>query len=799
MELLIAFRNFIKRPFLNLIKTAGLGLALTGILLILLYIKSEISFDRFHDNSERIFRLTVTNKVNFDGKHFARVYIPDFVPAMAEYFSEIENYVRLVPVRGGVVKYNENFIRINQAFQCDSTFLQVFDVVLLAGTSDKVLCNPANMVISESFARKVFGQVNPVGRTLTLPSGQFYGKNTDFTITGVMRDFPYNSHFHPEFIATPINKDEFTGWAWTYLLLNPGSYPDAITKGFAKFYSLHSPDEDIETMVQGHVQPIDQIHLYSDKLREIEQNGNLFVIFTLIAAGIILLFISLINYINLNLGMAAFSDRYLHISKVFGSPRFIRVKFHFVEGLIILVASVAISIIGLSLSHFLLLKYFSLDLLKGNWSFIGIIIALFGCLCLLFSLLPLLKPQISRLHQGSLLKVNVNMHRKGMSKSLIVIQYAISTALIISVIVMMRQMSFALKISMGEDTGELICFEDLHSDIQSEFDIFKQELLKYHSVRAVTAMLDPPGGEANDMFAFELEDYDGYDEENERFIGILPCDYSFAKVFRLRFLSGVDFSPVNKDHEGAGEYILNETAMKKLGFGNPDMLIGKSFKLFFDGENNKIPAGKIIGVIEDFQLSGAKKLVEPLVLFKRKDVWLINFVVSAEPGMQSKAISDIEQLWKKLFPEHPFEYRLVNDIYRHVYKAELLQSKLLSLFTLVSLLISSMGLLGLSLLTTQRRTKEIGIRVVNGATIGEILTMLNWYFIKWILISFIIAAPLAWYGMNKWLENFAYKTTLKGWIFLVAGLLTLFIVLVTVSLQSWKAASRNPVEALRYE
>jgi putative ABC transport system permease protein len=203
--------------------------------------------------------------------------------------------------------------------------------------------------------------------------------------------------------------------------------------------------------------------------------------------------------------------------------------------------------------------------------------------------------------------------------------------------------------------------------------------------------------------------------------------------------------------------------------------------------------------VEDFHLSGIKKQVEPLVLFKRSDVWLINFIVSAESGMQKRALADIEHVWKKMFPEHPFEYRFVNEIYRHVYKAELLQSRLLTLFTIVSLFVSSIGLLGLSLLTTQRRTKEIGIRVVNGARFKEILAMLNWYFIQWILISFIIAIPLAWYGMHKWLENFAYKISLNAWIFVVAGLITVIIALVTVSLQSWKAARRNPVEALRYE
>jgi putative ABC transport system permease protein len=778
MEFLFAVRNLSRRPFLNIIKSAGLGLSLTGILLILLYLNSELSFDRYHKNANRIFRLTVTNTANFDGKHFARVYSPDYIPAMANYFPEIESYVRLVPVRGSVMKLNENFIRINEAFQCDSTFFRVFDVEMLTGNPDKILDNPATMVVSESFARRVFGKQNPVGKTLTLPSGQFYGKETDFTIRGVMKDFPHNSHFHPEFIASPESKDEFKEWAWTYFLLHRGSNPAEIVNGFGKFYSKHFSAKDIS--VEAHLQSIKQIHLYSDKLREIEPNGNLFVIITLFVAALILLFISHINYINLNMGMAAFSDKYVHISKVFGASGYTALRYYMAEGLIIVALSIAMSAAFLAIAHILLLKYFALNLLKGNTSFTLTVIAAFGILGIGSGLLP-------------------QFYRKGMSKGLIVIQYTMSTALIIAVIVMIRQMNFALKNSMGEDRGELICLEDLHSDVQSKFSLFKQELLKYQSVRSVTAMLDPPGGEANDMFPFEAEGYRINEKENDNMIGILPCDYSFNDVFGLKLLAGRDFSPVNDDNAGSGEYIVNKSAVKRLGYTLPETAVGKTFKLIFEEGEIKIPSGSIIGVVDDFHLSGIKKQVEPLVLFKRKDIWLINFVVAAEPGMSDQALTDIEKVWKKMYPEQPFGYRLVNTIYRHVYKAEIIQTRLLYIFTIISVFISSIGLLGLSLLTSQRRTKEIGIRVVNGASIGEILTMLNWYFIRWILISFIIAIPLAWYGMYKWLEIFAYKTKPEAWIFGLAGLITVVIALVTVSLQSWKAATRNPIESLHYE
>jgi putative ABC transport system permease protein len=227
--------------------------------------------------------------------------------------------------------------------------------------------------------------------------------------------------------------------------------------------------------------------------------------------------------------------------------------------------------------------------------------------------------------------------------------------------------------------------------------------------------------------------------------------------------------------------------------------VDKQFQLISPVQGIEIPKGKIIGVVKDFHLSSIKKKVRPLVLFKRKNLWMINFVISYKDGMRQEAINDIRTVWNELFPAYPFNYEHVSTMYRQVYKTEILQARLLSVFTLLSVFICSMGLLGLSLLISQQRTKEIGIRKVNGARVSEILSMLNRDFVKWVIIAFVIATPVAWYAMNKWLENFAYKTSLSWWIFALAGLLALGIALLTVSFQSWKAATKNPVESLRYE
>lgn len=793
-------RNLLKRPFLNLLKVIGLSLALSSILLILLFLKNELTYDSFYEKSSRIFRITISDPSFIAGKHFARISNAEFIPAMAEYFPEVENYVRLAPVRGGVVKYNENFILVNQAFECDSTFFEIFDAGLITGNAGNLLDAPGSMVISESFAKKAFGTKSPIGETLTLPIGQFNAKETDFTVKGIMKDFPQNSHLHPDFITTPVDKNALKSWAWTYLLLRPNANPENIKSGFKNFISSQKDDRTGEIKIDAHLQRITDIHLHSDKLREIEPNSNMSVIYTLAAAAFILLFIAVTNYINLNIGMAVFSDKYLFISKVSGATVWMSLKYFLFEGILIVMSAIVCSGFILTASHVLIQRYVGMNLFEGNIAFIISFVTLFSLLGILSGILPLMKQGVRNVKSSTDYRNNLNYRRKGLSKSIIVLQYTISIALIIAVLVIRRQTNYAIESGMGFESDNLICFNDVHASVQQKFEIFKEELLKYNSIESVSAMFEPPGGEANDMFQFKMEGYAKNEANNaDNFIGVFPCDYSFASIFNLSFLSGSNFSEKNEDNEGSGEYIINESAMKRLQYTNPSEIIGRSFALISNIEGIILPEGKIIGVVEDFHLSSIKKEIEPLVMFKRKELWLINFVVLFKQGMLMRALSDTENVWTKMFPGYPFQYEYVSSMYRKVYKSELLLVKLLSLFTFIALFICSMGLLGMSLLITQRRTKEIGLRKINGAGTGEIMVMLNSDFMKWILLSFILAIPIAVYAINRWLENFAYTVSVSWWIFGLAGLSALFIAALTVSIQSWKSSARNPVETLKYE
>ena len=790
-------RSLKKRPFLNFIKVLGLALGLSGILFIALFLKNELTYDAYNQKADRVYRFTVTNPGYFGSNHFARVYNSEQIPDIAAYFPEIESYVRLAPIRGGVMMHDEKYYSINEAFECDSTFFNLFDADLLIGDKQSVLNAPGSMVVSESFAKKVFGTGNPVGQNMTLPAGQYYGEASNFTIKGVMKNFPQNSHFHPDLITTPA-KGEISWWAFCYLLLHEHASSDKIISEYAGFLAQEKEQSAEKIETKAYLQKLTDIHLHSDKLREIETNGNMTNIYVLAIAALILLLISMSNYTSLSVGMAGFNNKFIAINRVLGSAKHLKLKFLFTESLIIIIASIILAVLISVPTNIFIKSHFNMNLFEGNAALVGMTVLLFSLLGVLAALQPAFMQNIEKGNSGTNYKMLITNHI-AVSKGIIVSQYTFAIILIVAVFVISRQTNFALRNSMGAKENNIICFESVHASIQQKYELFKAELLKHNTIESVSAMLEPPGGEANDMFGFKMEGYQQPDEKEKNMIGAFPCDYSFAKLFNLKFLDGNNFSENNADTEGSGEYVINEAALHYLNFTNPDEAIGKSFKLNSPNPEIVLPQGKIIGVVTDFHLSSMKKKVEPLVLFKRDRLWLLNFVVAYKPGMRGAALTDIQKTWTDLFPAYPFNYEYVSSMYRKVYKTELLQAGLLTIFTFISIVICSMGLLGISLLMAQQRVKEIGIRKVNGARISEVMAMLNKDFVKWIAIAFVIAVPVAWYAMHKWLENFAYKTNLSWWIFALAGALALGIALLTVSWQSWKAATRNPVEALRYE
>ena len=793
MVLKYLLRNFKKHIILNSIKIIGLSLALCCILFITLFLKNELSFDSYHEEkSDRIYRYTYTDPNHFDGNHFARAYNTSYIPDLCSQLPEIENYVRLAPA-WGVLKYEQNYIDINQGFISDSSFFNVFNAELLSGNPNTILKEPGSVVVSESFAKKVFGDKNPIGQTLSF---QYVPLNPDYTVKAIMKDFPQNSHFHPEILFSPDKEDIYKYWAFTYLLLSEDAKPSKLVLRIQDFLADRRGEKKENFKTKVHLQKLTDIHLHSNKLREIEKNNDSSMIIVFTIAAIVLLLISLINYTNLNIGMQGYSSKYLYINNFLGLPFQGSLKYYFMDGAIINIFTLIVTIILFFPSHFLIQEYFLLDLLKGNIEFSIMVIIAFSLLILITGIFPFFSRAGFYLSFKSIQRNHFLPKSKRLSKSLIILQFTFSIILVIAVIVITNQTNFMIKNSMGNLSNNTICIES----VQGKYQTFKEELLKHSCIESVSAMFTEFGGESNDMFQFKMEGDQSYNPDIEfNKIGIFPCDYSFPSFFKLNFLSGKTFSQNHVDNDGFGEYIINESAMKYLHYNNPQMIVGKDFQIISNTKDVEIPRGKIIGVVKDFHLSSMKKKVVPLVLFKMKETWLCANIVTYKQGMKKEALGIVKKLWNNLYPGHTLNYEYVGEMYNSIYKTERLQVKLLTLFTIISIFICSMGLLGLCLLITQKRIKEVGIRKVNGAKGIEIFFMLNKELVTQIILAFVLASPVAYFAMNKWLQNFAYKISLNWWIFILAGTLAIGVAFFTISWITFRVALQNPVKALRYE
>lgn len=752
-----------------------------------------MGYDAAHKKADHIFRLTTTSPDFAEGNHFARIFDSEKLPILSEQVPEIENFVRLMPLRDRLLLKQEQHYTIEQAYAVDDTFLDIFDITFLEGDRNTAFDSPGSAVISASLARTIFGAENPIDQIFSLPTGHFNTLKADFTIKGVMEDFEQQSHLHPDLLVMP-GPDAIRGWAYVYLLLKKNVLPDEVVgKLSKKLNELYTEESGNENKIQAHLTNLKEIHLKSNLLREIEPNGTMSNIYLLAISSLILLFISLSNFTSLNLGMAAYLSKFLALNQILGSSKRIMATYFIIESAIIVFAAVVLVVLASFQLNTLILDQYQMNLTHGNGWFVLAIIMAFCFLGILAGIQPVIKSRFENFTLGKTINGNGSVHGH---KVLLVAQFTLAVILLVGVIVISKQTDFALSNSMGAKEDNILCIPYVHAEVQKDFDVFKSELLKQSAIISVSAMLAPPGGETNDMFSFTMQDVP---DEEDNTIGVFSCDYSFAEVFGLTFLSGRNFTESNKDEIENGEYIINETALHYLGFQDANAVLDKSFALISPVENVVLPQGRIIGVVKDFHLSGLQTKVEPLALFKRENSWLSNIAISHTPTLKNEAIEGIQKVWMGMFPKYPLEYTQVSALYQKVYKTELLQKNLIFIFALIAVFVCAMGVLGLSLMVSQRRFKEIGIRKVNGATISEILIMLNSDFLKWLLLAILLATPIAYFAAKKWLEAFAYKIEIDGWMFLLAGSITITITILTVSWHSYQAAKQNPVKSLRRE
>jgi putative ABC transport system permease protein len=634
-----------------------------------------------------------------------------------------------------------------------------------------------------------------------------------YTIDGVMEDFPVNSHFHAELLTSFTGDNDLTSWAYTYLLMKKGVDVDALRSTIQHNWETEKKTNDSVPIL--YLQKLTDIHLYSQKTREMEKNGDIRSIILLLSCTALILFVALINYLNLSRVQLIARMKSVKIKLINGASKWTLGWEIIQESLLLSAFSI---LIGLVIADWLGESLKISVLQSGRIYGIALICLGFIVSIALFAVFPFYSSKIVS-------DIKMTSKQDSLYSFPLVVQFILAIVAIASTLVLNRQINFINSKHPASQNANMVVIADNPWQSVQRYELFKAELLKNSSITNVTAAMEEPGGDILDAVAFEME---GVGKKPGQSINIFTTDSNFFSLLGIHPLAGttelgstpsqqweadaVDLSNLrqssNADKQKLAElerkvgnyrekYILNQSALRLLGINKPEDAIGKRFRLNFFLPD-LFPEGEIAGVVPDFHYTDLHSPEKPLAIVPRK-MFNYCFIISINPVQRGEAINTIASTWQKINPEFPFQYEYITDSYRKVYAGEYAQTHALSLFALISIILSSLGIFAMAAFSMQHRVKEIGIRKINGATITEILTILNKSFVRWIVLAFIIATPIAWLAMHEWLENFAYKTELSWWIFALAGTIVFGIALLTVNLRSWRAATRNPVEALRYE
>ncbi|MCI0693361.1 ABC transporter permease [candidate division KSB1 bacterium] len=787
----IAVRNFLKHKSYSFINVVGLAIGLACCFVIVLYVRHELSYDRFHANADRIYRLLHTPAQ--DPNQRSAISASAYAPHLQQEFPDLE-VVRFFTNGSRVnLKYGAETRTVDGFFYADSSVFQVFTFPLRQGDPKTALIAPNTMVMTPAAARAWFGNEDPVGKSLTFLGGL---ANWEMRVTGILESISSNSHLQFEYLASFSTVKGFMGEKaleeyinfnyYTYLLLPPAAQPQQLAARFPDFLRKHRGEDTAKNTALA-LQPLTDIHLTTDVRWDVGTNSDKKYLYIFSIVAFFILIIAGINFINLATARATLRAREVGVRKVVGAYRRQLMLQLFGESIF---ASVLAMI--LALASLQLLAPFISSLLGREISFdpfadTGMLLMLIG-LGLLTGILAGIYPAVvlSAFDPAKVLKGLVTRGVKGarLRKSLIVVQFGIAVFLLVAIVTLYNQLHYMKTRDLGFKKEQVI-FLGLSREVKGRFETFRQNLLSSANILNVALAGSVPGRVGTSR---------GYnwpgqqqDQDNKSFYTMFG-DHQTVEALGLQLLQGRSFSgEIATDVTSA--YILNETAVRELGWDDP---VAKPFKVW-DEE-----MGQVIGVVKDFNFRSLHQQIEPLVL-DIKPEWSWSAAIRIAPNDVASTLSFIETQWRALEPDLPLSYRFLDEDFDRLYRSEEKLGQLFSSFAFLALFVACLGLFGLASFTAEQRTREIGIRKVLGASVTEILLLLSKEFTKLVAFAFVVAAPFAYLAMSEWLQNFAYHIRLGASPFLLGGGLALFIALVTVSAQAIKAALANPVEALRYE
>lgn len=799
-HLLIAWRTFWRYKGNTLLNILSLSVGLVIFYIIYLYVGFETSFDKQHPDHDRIYRISRDPLASL---------APSFTPLLKNDFPEIEAIARIFSPGKVQLKIGEkNFIEENVYF-VEPDFTSMFNLTMIHGNLGKVFEEPNQIALSEKLSKKYFGERIPVGELIVMDNTFL------MNVAAVFKDPLPNTHFPYHILVSyeslrPFGGDSgdsnyFLGTrnfsdnvTHTYLKLAEGTDPSYISSRFPSFIDKYLDDRQDQALgrppsdfIHFELMPIANIHLHSNKMVELSANGNIINIRVFSIIGLLMLVIAAFNYINLNTAKASDRAREMVLKKILGAGKGNLIRQFLLETFVITLIATMLALIQVEI-----ILPFIQNKLQVDFSGINILsmknIMVYILIFILLSFFSGIYPAIflSSFLPTALMKgyFQRGKNRLLMRKSLVIFQFSLTIALVTSIIVVLKQMHLIENSNLGFEKENVLLIP-INDEIRNKWPSFKQLLDQETEVISSTLSKRSIGGELGDAPGFSIH-FRGAVIDDPFNMPHNRVDFDFFETYGIEIVSGRSFDRKNAS-DSTEAFIINETALWNIGIQDPSEIIGAPIE---------VPGRKgiIIGVVQDFNYESLHKKIKPIVTYLAQGE-ANTMAIKLAAGFTEKDLNEISQLFQIHFPENTFEYEFLDQRLNQLYVNESNLFKLFKYFTGVTFIIAIIGITGLSFYDLEKRTKEIGIRKVNGAGIGDILILLNLGFVRWVIIALAIAGPVTWIIMNKWLQNFAYKTEIKWWIPVAAGCITLVIALISVSWQVLKAASRNPVEILRYE
>lgn len=795
----LILRNLKRRSLFTVINVVGLAIGLASVLVIVSYVKNELSYDKFNSKHDRLYRITLDWLDDGKRTHLATAEAP-LAEVLEGKLAGVEGITRIFPLPGLVSIDQQQKNRETKFCFADSIFFELFDLKFIHGDPAYALKDPMSVVITENKAVEYFGSINVVGKDI------YYETDGDpfiFHITGVIKDFPSQSHFKADFLASFQSMEQvmpwYRGWYYppmfTYLLAAPGMEMATLEKEINLEARKNHPVQIKEGERTYYLQKLTDIHLYSNLTQEWEANSSITYVYLFSTIAAFILLIGAINFMNLSTAQAATRAKEVGLRKVMGAERKQLVVQFLGEAIFITTISF---IISFALAEWVLIGgmnkiiggQLSLDfLLSGYW----IVIVLGGVL--LIGVLSGLYPSffLSRFNPVKILKGSVDRPGKEITlrKAMVVFQFAISGVLIIFTWIVLDQNNFISNKSLGFDKEYVVAIRLNDAEAQQKYNSLKNSILSATGVASVALSSALPGNDEFYGFSIKPES-----QENEITINTLGVDEDYLKTYGIKLLAGRDFAASNKADED-GAYIINEAAAKHLGWKDP---VGRAITFIRHTNKREEKKGNIIGLVEDFNFQSLHHTVAPLLIYINRHMYYADYLsIRFNQIPAAASIEMLKEKWDSFVSNKPLEFVFIDDQMNQAYNSEIKRAKIFSVFAGLSILISCLGLFGLAAFSMQQKRREIGIRKVLGASLGVLLQSLSIQFLKLVVIANLVAWPVAWYASAIWLQNFAYHISPGLGTFLLSMLVTVVITLLTIAFQTLQAASINPVETLKNE